>query len=249
MPNLATHIHFAMKSLPKSIDQDLTPIYLLGATTPDIRVITKENRSIYHFVDLDFKSVGEGIANMTQQFPEIHMLKNNDEIIKTFLTGYITHLVLDETWITTVFRKHFSGPNAFPESTPILIIDRAIQMYMDNKYWNSIESKISPIEQCNIEKVSLPFLSNDSINEWREWICNFLNLGFSWDRLNFMAKRISNGNIEDPAIPYTEQFLIDPIKNINNVFNFLPKNLLEEFEENSKQNIDNAISGFLNEYH
>ena len=99
--------------------------------------------------------------------------------IKTFLTGYITHLVLDETWITTVFRKHFSGPNAFPESTPILIIDRAIQMYMDSKYWNSIESKIAPIEQCNIEKVSLPFLSNDSINEWREWICNFLNRGFS----------------------------------------------------------------------
>ena len=46
MPNLATHIHFAMKSLPESIDQELTPIYLLGATTPDIRVITKENRSI-----------------------------------------------------------------------------------------------------------------------------------------------------------------------------------------------------------
>ena len=33
MPNLATHIHFAMKSLPESIDQELTPIYLLGATT------------------------------------------------------------------------------------------------------------------------------------------------------------------------------------------------------------------------
>ncbi len=248
MPNLATHIHFAMKSVPETMPQEFLPIYLLGATSPDIRVITKENRSVYHFVDLDFNSVGEGIANMTQKFPEIHQIKDQDEIIKTFLTGYVTHLVLDETWITTVFRKHFSNENVFPKSAPILVLDRAIQMYMDSQYWGSIESKIESIEKCNIEKVSLPFLSNNSLNEWRDWICNFLNLGFSWDRLNFMAKRISNGNAQHEAIPFTQNFLADPIQNINNVLNLLPQNLLEEFESTSKDNIDKAINGFLNEY-
>ncbi len=63
-----------------------------------------------------------------------------------------------------------------------------------------------------------------------------------------MAKRISNGNAQHEAIPFTQNFLADPIQNINNVLNLLPQNLLEEFESTSKDNIDKAINGFLNEY-
>ena len=56
MPNLPTHIYFALSAMDDLHVDFLNAhieAYMLGSTSPDIRALTKKNRSIYHFVDLD----------------------------------------------------------------------------------------------------------------------------------------------------------------------------------------------------
>ena len=54
MPNLPTHIFFALDAINDlNVDflgEYIEP-YMLGATSPDIRALTKKDRAIYHFVD------------------------------------------------------------------------------------------------------------------------------------------------------------------------------------------------------
>ena len=85
MPNLPTHIHFSFESLRKYNDLDLSKnldVYLLGSTAPDIRVITKQDRSLYHFVQLDFDRVGDGIRNMQSLHPQLNNLNGKDSCTK-----------------------------------------------------------------------------------------------------------------------------------------------------------------------
>ena len=116
MPNLPTHIHFSYQSIGKYNGLDLNnnlAIYLFGATAPDIRVITKQDRSVYHFVQLDFDRVGDGIRNMKNLHPLLDNLNTYDEHTRSFMAGYASHLILDETWITTMFRPFFSDTSLF----------------------------------------------------------------------------------------------------------------------------------------
>ena len=94
MPNLPTHLKFALE-VSKQLDSPIINAhlgsFLLGATSPDIRVITKVDRSVYHFVQLDFKDVGDGIDNMFKSYPTLSNFSQMDSQLQAFISGYITH--------------------------------------------------------------------------------------------------------------------------------------------------------------
>ena len=63
MPNLSAHTNIAILATKhlgdKCLDLDLK-YFVLGATAPDIRIITKFPRETYHFAQLDFSEIGTG---------------------------------------------------------------------------------------------------------------------------------------------------------------------------------------------
>tara|TARA_B100000686_G_scaffold110299_1_gene117461 strand:+ start:371 stop:1075 length:705 start_codon:yes stop_codon:yes gene_type:complete len=220
-----------------------TAIYLFGATAPDIRVITKQDRSVYHFVDLDFDRVGDGIKNMKILHPILNNLNSSDEHTRSFMAGYASHLILDETWITTMFRPFFSDTSLFGNESQGLILDRALQMYLDKSHWNTLDQNLPRIESCEIN-IEVEFLKNEPIEDWRNWISTLLNRKFSWDRLEFMASRIAKGDNSHPAIGLAQDFISDPDGGIDDILEKLPDGILEEFSNESLKNIDNALGEF-----
>ena len=220
-----------------------TAIYLFGATAPDIRVITKQDRSVYHFVDLDFDRVGDGIKNMKILHPILNNLNSSDEHTRSFMAGYASHLILDETWITTMFRPFFSDTSLFGNESQGLILDRALQMYLDKSHWITLDQNLPRIESCEINIV-VEFLKNEPIEDWRNWISTLLNRKFSWDRLEFMASRIAKGDNSHPAIGLAQDFISDPDGGIDDILEKLPDGILEEFSNESLKNIDNALGEF-----
>ena len=246
MPNLPTHIHYSYESIGKYNGLDLNnnmAIYLFGATAPDIRVITKQDRSVYHFVDLDFDRVGDGIKNMKILHPILNNLNSSDEHTRSFMAGYASHLILDETWITTMFRPFFSNTSLFGNENQGLILDRALQMYLDKSHWNTLDQNLPRIESCEIN-IEVEFLKNEPIEDWRNWISTLLNRKFSWDRLEFMASRIAKGDNSHPAIGLAQDFISDPDGGIDGILEKLPDGILEEFSNESLKNIDNALGEF-----
>ena len=246
MPNLPTHIHFSFESLGKYNDLDLNKnldVYLLGSTVPDIRVITKQDRSLYHFVQLDFDRVGDGIRNMQSLHPQLNNLNKKDSHTRSFMAGYASHLILDETWITTMFRPFFSDMSLFGDRNQGLILDRALQMQLDKSYWKTLEQNLARVEACDI-KIDVEFLRKEPMEEWRKWISTLLNREFSWDRLEFMANRIAKGNPKHPVIGLAKDFIADPAGGVEDILQRLPNGILEEFSSQSLENIDKALKEF-----
>ena len=70
MPNLATHIDLARRTaerLDHPVLEANLGCFLLGSTSPDIRVITRCGRETYHFATLDFESVGAGMDGRSRR--------------------------------------------------------------------------------------------------------------------------------------------------------------------------------------
>ena len=250
MPNLPTHIYFALTALDSIkvdfLDEQIEA-YMLGSTSPDIRAITKKNRSVYHFVDLDFEFVGEGIYNLKSQYPKWKNVSDCSDETKAFMMGYVSHLVLDETYITKVFRPYFMNNDIFPIIAERLIWDRAFQLFLDIKYWNDhVKANSNLLKDYSIN-IDVDFMINEPVAEWKDLMLKLVsNSVFNWDRLISMSKRIARrDNInESDLAKVTEGFLVNPKEGINNIMEKLPDNLVSDFEKNSNENIISFVNEF-----
>ena len=110
MPNLPMHIYIARQvadELDWGFVHDHMGSCFLGSTTPDIRAMTKGDREQTHFAPLTLESVGEGTRKMFEMYPQLADKNHQNPATRAFILGYISHLVADETWITTMYRPHF----------------------------------------------------------------------------------------------------------------------------------------------
>ena len=73
MPNLPVHVELAYQTSKRinhpTLDANVG-LFLLGSTSPDIRIITKSNREESHFTSLDFQKVGAGVKQMLKTHPD-----------------------------------------------------------------------------------------------------------------------------------------------------------------------------------
>ncbi len=251
MPNLPTHIYFALSALDdikvNFLDEQLEA-YMLGSTSPDIRAITKKSRSVYHFVELDFEFVGEGIYNLKSQYPKWKNVSGCSDETKAFMMGYVSHLVLDETYITKVFRPYFMNNDIFPIIAERLIWDRAFQLFLDIKYWDDhVKTNSNLLKDYSIN-IDVDFMINEPVAEWKDLMLKLVSDSvFNWDRLITMSKRIARrDNIsESDLAKVTEEFLVNPKEGINNIMEKLPDNLVSDFEKNSNENIISFVNEFI----
>ena len=194
-------------------------------------------------MQLDFDRVGDGIRNMQFLHPQLNDLNRRDSHTRSFMAGYASHLILDETWITTMFRPFFSDMSLFGDRNQGLILDRALQMQLDKSYWKTLEQNLANVESCDIE-IDVEFLREEPMEKWRNWISILLNREFSWDRLEFMANRMAKGNPKHPVLGLAKDFITDPDGGIDDILQRLPNGILEEFSNQSLQNIDKALKEF-----
>ena len=247
LPNLPAHIHYAVESaldFDDTVIHDHLSLYILGATSPDIRVITKKDRSMYHFVTLDFEEVGDGLRNLLRSRRVSMNSSGLSAPSRAFMAGYVTHLMLDETWITSMFRPYFSTAGVFCDQNEGLIMDRALQLELDRRFWGSVNPYLDSISSCEID-IDIEFLQLEPMDQWRDWVVTSLGRNFSWERLRFMAKRISRGVPNHPVHRLANKFVMDPNLALQELFEQLPQGVMEEFSDRSHLNIKLGLERFL----
>jgi len=79
--------------------------YLLGASTPDIRVITKQDRMSTHFFDLNVHDHQDSVSLFLAAHPAFADTGALNGDTRAFAAGYISHLVMDEQYITEIYRR------------------------------------------------------------------------------------------------------------------------------------------------
>ena len=246
MPNLPVHIQLAVKAAAQVGASDLQSnlgYFCLGSTSPDIRAITKRARSEYHFVELDFKTIGEGVSGMFSAYPDLMDAAEHDGATRAFVAGYIAHLLTDETYIVRMFRPYFGESGVFEDLTLAKVFDRALQLDLDRQVWEDVRHTVADVDMVP-GNVSVRFLPESDLTAWTDWVHRVVEGGFSWERLRFMARRIADGKDLSPAYEHAERFLDSVPESLSNLYDLVPKSRIDDF----KLEVTDTVAAGLKEY-
>lgn len=244
MPNPSTHLLLLYDQFSNPTKNDSKENFeyaLLGSVSPDLRVITKSDREDYHYFDLNLGVKGDGMRGFIKNTIDFNGLIKTNIYTNNFIKGYFSHLIADENWTVDVFRKIFMDKNIFPDFDEALFLDRALQIYLDMQINNHNIDLYNYLNQVDINLISFPENINKKIiNEWIKFLSD-LNSKFGlnqWNRLNFMAQRLSKSHNSDKILKLCDDFMADITNGINNLLDRLPKLTLENYVSNTKNDIN-----------
>ena len=234
MPNLPAHMSLAKEAASK-VDHpamaDHLGSVLLGSTSPDIRIMTKWKRDQTHFATLDIDRVGVGVEGLFRSHPELADSHELEEGTLAFVSGYLTHLVADETWILNMYRPYFHGIEPFKDQVKANIWDRALQLDMDmaaNRELGPMEG-IRELLEGSESGVGVGFINTETLTQWREWVSEFTTWDYTWDRLRFMTRRMYQ---DDPgAHDMVEEFLQCVPDSLEEVYSAMPADVIASYRE------------------
>jgi hypothetical protein len=244
VPNLPAHIDLAWQAADRLGNSPLVNnpgYFLLGAVSPDVRAITKRDRAEYHYAPLTFAEVGDGVRGLFAAHPKLRDKARNDEVTTAFVAGYVTHILLDESWITGVFRPHFdlSYDDAYSK-----VMDRALQLELDRLAKQNVERAMPTIRAATMP-IGTDLIPADTMEEYRDFVIGHLDQGFSWQRLRFMARRIANGNEDHPANQIAEEFLEAMPESFESLFERVSREELAEFRGMAVDRLAEALEEYL----
>ncbi len=231
------------KELEVAIIQEHLGSYLLGSTSPDIRIITHQSRATTHYSHLDSSILGDGVTKLLAENPDLLDASKSSATTRAFMCGYITHLISDQTWIITMYRPYFGNREVFHDSTLANIWDRALQLELDRQdrsAWNETVCELKTATQG----VEIPFISLTDLEQWSEWIGEYATGDFSWERLSSLARRQSGAD-ETVVAEAVETFLSDIPTGLEKIFSKLGKDNLAAYRARAIQGSLQSIQTFL----
>ena len=247
MPNLPAHVGLAYRAAEHvghpTLDSHMGH-FLLGSTSPDVRIITRGQREEHHFAPLTFSDVGAGVKGLFEAHPHLLPGSNTDGPTQAFVAGYVTHLVLDEVWVVDMYRRHFGNPNVFDDGVYGKVMDRALQLELDRLSQERVEAALPLLAEAT-DGVEVGFISTDTLAAWRRWVIEFVGREFSWERLRFMARRVAAGDEAHPAHRVADEFLRTMPASLERLYRYVGPNDLADFQERSTESLSRAVGEYL----
>jgi hypothetical protein len=173
MPPLGLHMtvarDLASDLAAPMIDAD-RGAYYLGATTPDIRVLTRWDRERTHFFDLQCFEAQDGVHRLFEQEPALRDASAVGAPTAAFVAGYISHLIMDEEYITQIYRQYFGKGGALGDEVMADVMDRLLQLHLDREEREDAQATAEirdALAQTAVE-VAVDFIAHDTLLEWRD---------------------------------------------------------------------------------
>lgn len=162
--------------------------YLLGATSPDIRVITKQDRLSTHFFDLNEHNHQDSVAAFLHTYGTLAAPENLNAETRAWATGYITHLVMDEQYITGIYRPYFAQHEALGGMMRANVMDRLLQFDLEREYGNDPALKDALISALagTVEGIECGFLDSETLERWRQVSSDVAARQMDWERMRGM---------------------------------------------------------------
>jgi hypothetical protein len=201
MPALGSHLssarQIAERLSHRDVDLDRGAFYL-GATAPDIRIITRGEREDTHFFTLDDLAAQDSIARMLATHPRLANVAELDAVTRAFMAGYLTHLILDEHYIERMYREYFGVASALKGDQRADLLDRVLQYEMERREREQAEGMTAIREAIDASKglADVEFIDADKLAEWREVAADMASHPPTWDRFARVARNHVRGQGE-----------------------------------------------------
>ena len=250
MPNYSAHIGLA-REVATRMKHPLLEAHmgtvLLGSTAPDIRIITRGTRDEYHFMDLESGTLDEGVQGLFQAYPELTNASRQAKRTRSFIAGYICHLVMDQSWIINLYRPYFSNPEVFEDIATGKVMDRVLQLDLDRASLDGVnpQEEVMPLLAGSEQGVEVDFIPPETLVQWREWVESAVRRGFTWERLRFLSQRRQDPENLDYAQDRAERFLESVSEGLEGVYEKVPYERVQAFKEQAILESIRIIGGYL----
>lgn len=249
MPPLALHTVIAKEVADRlrhrALDEERGNLYL-GSTAPDIRVITRWERERTHFFDLANFDEQSGVAGLFQVYPRLARPASLNRPTAAFVAGYLTHLVMDETWINTIYRPFFGERSPLGSDLRANIMDRAIQFSLDRERRSDrglIIHVLNEVARCDLA-LEVDFIDGETLRRWQEVILDVVKHPPDWERFRYVAGRhLREAGIESPEA--FQEFVRSLPDLVEETLRYLTPERVQAFVEDSLNQGLEAVKEYL----
>jgi hypothetical protein len=248
MPSLGSHMARALTvanrlCLPE-IDADRGSYYF-GATAPDIRVITRLDREVTHFFQLDEYERQDSVRRMFEENPALAAAAGLDAATTAFMAGYITHLVLDERYIEDVYRPEFGHFSSIAEDPRRDVLDRALQYELDRRDREDRDGMLAvrdALVGCAPPR-DIPFITDEHLVQWRAVAADVAAQEPDYSRFRRMMVRhlAAAGLTEDEIDAYCDT----PEAVVRDAFAHVSTERIERFWSDAAEAMLERVRGYL----
>ena len=193
MPPITLHMVLARQVALDLTREDLLGeqgAYLVGATSPDIRVLTRQDRFSTHFFDLNEPEHQDSVANFFESHGRYVDPEKLNPATRAWVAGYLSHLRMDELYITNIYRQFFAAHDALGGRIRANVMDRLLQFELDREHGNdaALKQELSSALACTVEGIEVAgFVDHETLDRWRQVTLDVANRGMDWDRMRSMV--------------------------------------------------------------
>jgi hypothetical protein len=187
MPHAQTHLVAAcevlaqpalLESFPWLADDAAQSAFLLGAISPDARILSGQPREATHFFNIPPEEDRPAQARLLDEWPALRRVSVADGQRAACVAGYITHLVMDQTWVEQIVM-----PGLFIEGLewgvghPNWRLYTILMTYLERRAESRLpEDALGQLKRAQPDGW-LPFLDDQTLIRWRETIVRIVEGG------------------------------------------------------------------------
>ena len=220
--------------------------FYLGATAPDIRVITRWERERTHFFDLANFDEQSGKVGLFKAYPRLSRPSELKGPTVAFVSGYITHLVMDESWINTVYRPCFGERSPLGGGLRANIMDRALQFSLDRDRRSDralMAGVLEEVARCDLA-LDVGIIDGETLHRWRDVIMDLISHPPDWERFRYLAGRhLREAGLESPEA--FQEFVRSLPELVEETLRYLTPERVGAFKEESLRGSLEAVREYL----
>jgi hypothetical protein len=198
VPTPFTHLRFALElltaaDLPPALSETLRaeqPAFLLGSIAPDVQTVSGQTREATHFFHIPRRDALSAHQHLFEQHPGLAQPRQLPAPQAAAISGYLTHILLDEIWVEAVFEPVFGYHQPWGTLPERLYLHNALRSYVDERDRRYLSNATGASLHAARPKHWLPFVGDDSLLRWRDLVAEQLTPGHAARTVEVFAQRM-----------------------------------------------------------
>jgi hypothetical protein len=211
--------------------------FLLGHTVPDVQTISGQARDETHFYSLPRTSERPAHEALFAAYPQLAHAGELPAAQAAFIAGYIAHLLLDELWLDCIFLPYFGGDWGTRGERGFL--HNVLRTWLDARDQQRLSGSVVVALQEAEPQGWLPFVGDEHLWAWRDWLVGQLGPGRSVQTAMVFAERMG------VSVAEVEAVLSSPQRMEERVFSHVPRAALRSFHDGGCERSVALIAEYL----
>lgn len=158
-------------ALRAGLERHLCAFYL-GNTAADVQTLTGQPRVETHFYHLSDIGSLRPVEVLLATYPQLARPQRLPPAHAAFLSGYLAHLLWDELWAAQIFIPFYVEAPQWPDWQQRTLHHNALRVLLDRQSEAQLRAQpgLSTCLQSVAPQHWLPFVADDALARWRDWL-------------------------------------------------------------------------------